>query len=123
VRALVGLESAAMAHFELAPGEVSIAVHHRTIDELWYFVSGQGEMWRAVGDDERVIDVHEGVAVTIPCGTLFQFRSTGTEPLAAVAVNIPPWPGEGEAVRATHQKWHPTVHPGPGLGVTWFRRS
>ena len=106
VRVLVALDSAAMAHFELAPGEVSIAVWHRTIDELWYFVSGQGEMWRADDHAERVIDVDAGVAVSIPQGTRFQFRSTGSEPLAAVAVNIPPWPGNDEAVR-TEGPWRP----------------
>jgi mannose-6-phosphate isomerase-like protein (cupin superfamily) len=37
------------------------------------------------------------VCVTIPLGTHFQFRSLGNEPLAAVAVTMPPWPGDGEA--------------------------
>jgi mannose-6-phosphate isomerase-like protein (cupin superfamily) len=35
--------------------------------------------------------------LTIPLGTSFQFRATGDEPLAAVAVTMPPWPGAGEA--------------------------
>jgi len=47
VRLLVASVSASMAHFALAPGATSVAVAHRTLDELWYFLGGTGEMWRA----------------------------------------------------------------------------
>ena len=40
VRILPGLAGGGMAHFELAPGETSIAVVHRTVEEIWFFVSG-----------------------------------------------------------------------------------
>ena len=46
VRILLGLKGGGMAHFELGPGEVSTAVTHRTVEEIWYFVSGRGQMWR-----------------------------------------------------------------------------
>jgi mannose-6-phosphate isomerase-like protein (cupin superfamily) len=88
-----------MAHFELAPGRTSIAVTHRTVEEIWFFLSGSGEMWRRQGEREEIVPVERGVCVTIPLGTHFQFRATGTEPLAAVAVTMPPWPGDDEAVR------------------------
>jgi mannose-6-phosphate isomerase-like protein (cupin superfamily) len=39
-----------------------------------------------------------GLCLTIPAGTAFQFRASATEPVAAVAVTMPPWPGEEEAV-------------------------
>jgi mannose-6-phosphate isomerase-like protein (cupin superfamily) len=42
--------------------------------------------------------VESGVCLTIPLGTHFQFRATGSAPLAALGVTMPPWPGEGEAV-------------------------
>ena len=35
VRILLGLKGGGMAHFELAPGETSTAVTHRTIEEIW----------------------------------------------------------------------------------------
>jgi mannose-6-phosphate isomerase-like protein (cupin superfamily) len=41
--------------------------------------------------------VFEGVSITIPAGTRFQFRNDGDEALAAVGVSMPPWPGEDEA--------------------------
>jgi hypothetical protein len=53
--------------------------------------------------------------VTIPLGTAFQLRSTTDEPLTAVACTMPPWPGDGEAVRV-EGNWAPTLEPGPGLG-------
>ena len=54
------------------------------------------------------MDGPPGVCLTIPLGTHFQFRSTGTEVLALVGVTIPPWPGDGEAIVVTG-KWGPTV--------------
>ena len=46
VRLLLELRGGGMAHFELGPHQVSKAVTHRTVEEIWYFVSGQGQMWR-----------------------------------------------------------------------------
>jgi mannose-6-phosphate isomerase-like protein (cupin superfamily) len=106
VRILLGLERGGMAHFELAPGRTSKAVAHRTVEEIWYFVGGRGEMWRCQGAREEVVAVEPGVCLTIPLGTQFQFRSLGAEPLAAVGVTMPPWPGEGEAYEV-RGKWEP----------------
>jgi mannose-6-phosphate isomerase-like protein (cupin superfamily) len=101
VRILPSLESGSMAHFELGPGEVSRAMRHRTVSEIWYVVGGLGRMWRHQdGAEPREIELRPGVALTIPVGTSFQFRNTGREPLAAIGVTMPPWPGEGEAVDA-----------------------
>jgi len=108
VRFLLGLGGGGMAHFELAPGRTSVAVTHRTVEEIWYFVSGRGEMWRGQGGREETVPVEPGVCLTIPLGTRFQFRSFGPAPLAAVGVTMPPWPGEGEAV-VVEGKWPPSV--------------
>ena len=40
-----------------------------------------------------------GISLTIPLGAHFQFRNEGKEPLSFIILTIPPWPGEGEAVR------------------------
>jgi mannose-6-phosphate isomerase-like protein (cupin superfamily) len=98
VRILAGTSRGSMAHFQLAPGETSRAVTHRTVEEVWYFLGGRGEMWRRNGEDERVDEVGEGVSIDIPLGTHFQFRALGDEPLRAVGVTMPPWPGAEEAV-------------------------
>jgi mannose-6-phosphate isomerase-like protein (cupin superfamily) len=97
-----------MAHFTLPPEAVAGAVAHRTIEEVWYFISGHGRMWRRLGDHEEVVEVGLGVSITVPAGTHFQFRSDSDEPLAAVGVTMPPWPGEGEAY-AVEGPWQATV--------------
>jgi mannose-6-phosphate isomerase-like protein (cupin superfamily) len=111
VRVLLGLAGGGMAHFELGPGETSRAVTHRTVEEIWFFLSGRGQMWRKQGDDVEIVGVFPGVCLTIPLGTQFQFRSFGYEALAAVGVTIPPWPGEAEAIEVTG-RWAPTVPAG-----------
>lgn len=108
VRVLLGLAAGGMAHFELAPNQTSKAVTHRTVEEIWFFVSGRGQMWRKQDGRVGVVDVYPGVCVTIPLGTHFQFRAFGDEPLAAVGVTMPPWPGAGEAVIVIGE-WPPTV--------------
>jgi mannose-6-phosphate isomerase-like protein (cupin superfamily) len=101
VRVLARLDGGSLAHFALPPGRVSRAVRHRTVEELWYFVAGRGQMWRRdAGGHECVVDVEPGVSLDIPLGTAFQFRSTGAEPLAAVGTTMPPWPGDDEAMPA-----------------------
>lgn len=112
VRILLGLAAGGMAHFALAPGETSTAVAHRTVEEIWYVLAGRGEMWRQQGEREAVIQLEPGVCLTIPLGTRFQFRSTGREPLAAIGVTMPPWPGEDEAYPVPG-KWPPTVPRDP----------
>ena len=108
VRLLVGSERGSMAHFRLVAGRVSKAVKHRGVEELWFFIAGEGEMWRKSAAGESVVAVRSGVSISIPAGTAFQFRATGTSPLEAVAVTMPPWPGIDEAIPATGV-WAATV--------------
>ncbi len=108
VRLLATGERGSMAHFRLPPGGVSIAVAHRTVEEVWYFVGGRGRMWLRLGDVETVVDAVPGVSLAIPVGASFQFRADGDEPLEAVGVTIPPWPGPDEAY-PVEGIWEPTV--------------
>ena len=110
VRVLLQLAGGSLAHFRLQPGQTSIAVAHRSVEELWYVVSGRGEMWRKLGDAEETVELVAGSCVSIPVGTAFQFRCTGDEPFDAVAVTLPPWPGPDEAV-AVEGAWQPRVSP------------
>jgi len=107
VRILLRLNGGSMAHFELAPGLTSIAVAHKTVEEIWYFLGGRGEMWRKLNGNEQVVVVEAGVSITLPVGTHFQFRSLGNKTLAAVAITMPPWPGADEAYEV-EGKWHTT---------------
>jgi len=108
VRLLLGLASGGMAHFELGPNQVSRAVRHRTVEEIWFVLSGRGQMWRRQHGQETIVDLSAGVCLTIPVGTEFQFRSFGDAPLAAIGVTMPPWPGDDEAIPVGGE-WPPTV--------------
>jgi mannose-6-phosphate isomerase-like protein (cupin superfamily) len=112
VRILLALPRGGLAHFQLEAGQVSAAVRHRSVEEIWFFLEGQGEMWRRHGESEDVAAVRPGDCLTIPVGTEFQFRSFGPGALQAVGVTMPPWPGTGEAVLVAG-RWQPTVEPGP----------
>jgi len=107
VRVLLGLPAGGMAHFELGAGAVAQAVVHRTVEEVWFIVAGRGEMWRRQGEREETVVLESGVCLTIPLGTHFQFRASPTEALAAIAITMPPWPGDGEAY-AVAGPWQPT---------------
>jgi mannose-6-phosphate isomerase-like protein (cupin superfamily) len=97
VRVLLRLGRGSMAHFELGPGRVSRAVAHHRVDEIWYILAGQGQMWRRQGDRQETVPLRPGTCVSIPAGTHFQFRSASDSPLEAVGTTMPPWPGPDEA--------------------------
>ncbi len=97
VRILAAATRGSMAQFTLPPGAVSRAVAHRSVEEVWLFTGGRGRLWRKLGAREETIEVMPGVSIAIPVGASFQFRCDGDQPLVAVGVTMPPWPGEGEA--------------------------
>jgi mannose-6-phosphate isomerase-like protein (cupin superfamily) len=99
IRLLGRAASASMAHGTLPPGAISLAVKHRTVEEIWYVLSGRAQIWRSLGPEAAVVDVSAGASITIPVGTHFQFRTTGDEPFRFIMCTIPAWPGDAEAVR------------------------
>lgn len=98
IRFLHHLGCASVVHCTLPVGAVSIPVQHRTVEEVWFFLEGAGQVWRKKGEGEQVLEVSPGMSLTIPLGTQFQFRNTGAEPLEFLITTTPPWPGEDEAV-------------------------
>src|ERR1700733_3636395 len=76
VRELLHLGRGSMAHFELAPGRVSRAMAHRTVDEIWYVLSGRGQMWRRQGQRQETAELVPGTCVSLPVGTHFPFPAS-----------------------------------------------
>ena len=62
-----------MAHFKFATGETSLTVAHHNVEEIWYFMSGRGEMWRKLGDKEEVVDVRLKTASRYRLAPVFNF--------------------------------------------------
>jgi mannose-6-phosphate isomerase-like protein (cupin superfamily) len=108
VRLLVEGTRASMAQFKLPAGHTSSAVAHRTVEELWYVVSGRGQMWRKTESDEDIVHLLPGVSLSIPQGAHFQFRTVGEETLEVIGVTVPAWPGTDEAY-PVEGKW-PVSH-------------
>jgi mannose-6-phosphate isomerase-like protein (cupin superfamily) len=74
-----------MIHSTVPPGMVGCACHFRTIDEYWYVLSGEGEIWRSAPDGhESITQLIEGVCIDIPLGTHFQYRCTEACPLSSL---------------------------------------
>jgi mannose-6-phosphate isomerase-like protein (cupin superfamily) len=98
IRLLPEVGGGGLCHCTLPPARVSKAVRHKTVNEIWYFISGKGQVWRKQGESEAVDEVRQGTSLTIPCTTLFQVRNIGDESLCFLIATIPRWPGEDEAV-------------------------
>ncbi len=81
-------------------GGVSKPVCHKTVEEIWYFLKGGGQVWRKKDEQEFVNDVSSGFSLTIPVETIFQFRNTGDKPLLILIATMPPWPGDQEAIKS-----------------------
>ena len=89
---------ASLVEVRLPAGSASKPVRHRTVEEIWYFLAGRGEVWlEEPGRPGAARPVGPGDAVVIPTGWHFQFRA-GAEDLRFLCYTAPPWPGEEEAV-------------------------
>jgi mannose-6-phosphate isomerase-like protein (cupin superfamily) len=82
------------------PGQVSRAVRHRHVEESWYVLDGEAEVWRrpADGSPASIVRLGPGEALNIPPGFGFQVRALGAVPLRLLCSTAPPWPGPDEAV-------------------------
>lgn len=100
IRLLVEMRGGGLCHCTLPPGAVSRAVVHGTVEEIWFFLEGDGQVWRQLDDQAGVVKVGPGTSLTVPQGAAFQFRNTGASPLRFVIATMPPWPGPVEAARA-----------------------
>jgi len=105
IRLLPDVSGGGLSHCTLAPKAISEAVCHKTVEEIWYFIDGRGEVWRKLGDQEETVEATGGTSLTIPVGTHFQFRNTENIPLRFIIATMPPWPGPDEAVRV-EDHWH-----------------
>ena len=98
IRLLLDVPGAGVAHCILPPGKVSVAVRHQTVNEIWYVISGKGELWQGLNTIDEFAELRSGVTLTIKKGNSFQFRNTGNADLCILITTSPNWPGAQEAV-------------------------
>lgn len=93
-----------MVEVTLPAGQVSRPVYHRTVEEIWYILEGEGQVWRCPPDAGPASvppqHVSPGDALVIPTGWRFQFAAAPDANLRFLCHTTPPWPGEEEAVPA-----------------------
>ena len=129
VRPLLGLPGGSMAHFELPAAETSRAVAHRTVGELWFVLSGRGELWRKRGTREEVVVLEPGDASRCLKVPTFSFAP---HPARPSRLSRPPSRG-GPAVarpslwmvrghrrrRSDHLRWCLTKRSTESAGSSW----
>jgi mannose-6-phosphate isomerase-like protein (cupin superfamily) len=104
IRLLVKINRGNMWHCTLPADSISRPVCHKTVDEIWYVISGQGKVWRSFQNKTSIVSVKEGTCLSILAGTKFQFRSEKSHDLKFIGVTVPPWPGTEEAYKV-QGKW------------------
>jgi mannose-6-phosphate isomerase-like protein (cupin superfamily) len=106
IRLLLDCPDGGVAHCRLHAGATSSAVRHKTVDEIWYVLGGEGEIWRAQLGEEEVVALRAGTCLTIPVGVSFQFRASGSSRLEILIGTFPRWTGAEEAVPVSGH-WQP----------------
>jgi mannose-6-phosphate isomerase-like protein (cupin superfamily) len=91
-------QRASLVEVTLAAGAVSRPVRHRTVEEIWFFLEGEGRVWLN-GD---IHEVRPGGRLVIPTGHPFQFAAGSGGPLRFLCYTSPPWPGADEAEPVAH---------------------
>jgi mannose-6-phosphate isomerase-like protein (cupin superfamily) len=104
IRLLLKAKLGGVCHCTLPAGKISSAVRHKTVDEIWFFLNGIGEVWRKYEKMEEITDVRMGTSINIPVGTCFQFRNIGSDALQFICITMPNWPGPEEA-ELMHGNW------------------
>ena len=88
----------------LPAGQVSRPVYHRTVEEIWYILEGEGHVWRCPPDADPASvppqAVSPGDALVIPTAGDSSSPPSPNGSLRFLCHTTPPWPGEGEAVPA-----------------------
>jgi mannose-6-phosphate isomerase-like protein (cupin superfamily) len=106
VRLLAAGQLGGMAHFRLGPRSVGRAILHEELEEIWYCLSGSGEVWLSPGCDveEDPIVLIAGVSFVVRRGVAFQLRNLSDIAMDFVGVTMPPWPGD-HAVTLVEGRW------------------
>jgi len=99
IRLLLSMKYGGLCHCTILPNSTTLAGTHKTVEEIWYIIQGQGQVWQKQQDREKVVDVYPGVCLAIPPQTHFQVRNTNSESVCFIIATLPPWPGPQEWVR------------------------
>ena len=57
IRLLHELHMGGMSECTLPPNSVSVAVEHKTVEEIWLCTAGKGEIWRSQNGVEEILNM------------------------------------------------------------------
>jgi hypothetical protein len=100
-RLLVDGRKGGLSYARLPVSKTASAIFHRTVDELWFCLSGEGEVCRKLHGQEEVTKVASGVSLSLPQGTVKAAWRTRTK--------MPPW---NRCAIVDVFVAHPGEHPG-----------
>jgi mannose-6-phosphate isomerase-like protein (cupin superfamily) len=87
-----------LAEARVPPGSETVEHFHRSSEEIYYFVAGEGRM--RLGDD--VSAVRRGEAVVIPPRTRHKLWNPGPEPLVLLCCCSPPYSDDDTVLCEEH---------------------
>jgi len=102
---LARTKHASLCHGELKANTVSTAVMHKTVEELWYVLSGEGSFYCEALNAGAPFDIGDGTSFALPPRSVFQFKCTSEHSLRFVITTLPAWPGDHEIITASHAVW------------------
>jgi mannose-6-phosphate isomerase-like protein (cupin superfamily) len=79
------IRNQSLAEATIAPGAATRAHYHPKTEEIYYILSGTGEMW--IGAERREVSVGDGIA--IPPGVKHQIKNPGTDTLVFLCCCAP----------------------------------
>jgi mannose-6-phosphate isomerase-like protein (cupin superfamily) len=79
-----------LAEATVPPGEETIEHYHRSSEEIYRFIQGEGRM--RLGSEEATVSA--GDAVVIPPGAPHKLWNTGERPLVLLCCSAPPYSHE-----------------------------
>ncbi len=82
IRLLSQVQGAGLAHCTLPSGKTALAATHKSVEEIWHVLEGEGELWRQNEDHEEIIPLYKGMTITILPKVRWQFRCTSDIPLS-----------------------------------------
>jgi mannose-6-phosphate isomerase-like protein (cupin superfamily) len=83
IRELLTLSGGNIAHCTMLAGGISNAVVHRTVEVIWYCLSGLSQVWRKLGPVEEVTDLRPATCLTIPVARTSSSATRTNRPCAS----------------------------------------
>jgi mannose-6-phosphate isomerase-like protein (cupin superfamily) len=94
IRQLLSSPNGDLTHAVCRAGEEAPSHHLPELDEQYFILAGEGEIWRATDDREATTTLQPGRWVELPRGMRFRYRANRGTSLVFLVVVLPSWSPE-----------------------------